>query len=232
MALVIAHRGASTARPENTVEAFAHAVDLGADAVELDVRSSSDSVLVVSHDATYADGRAVCDVAFAARPDGVCGLTEAIGACADLIVNVEIKNMPGGPGFEPDHAIAAAVVEVLAATGFTDRFVVSSFNLDTIDRVRLLPGAPPTALLTYSSALDPATVFGLAVDRGHRFVHPENGQVDAAYVVAAHEAGLAVNVWTVDDPVRIAELGAFGVDGVVTNVPDIARNALEGSAPG
>jgi glycerophosphoryl diester phosphodiesterase len=229
MTLVIAHRGASAARPENTVEAFAHAVQLGADAVELDVRRSSDWVLVVSHDATYADGRVVCDVPFADRPEGVCGLTDAIGACAELIINVEIKNMPGDPGFEPDHAIADAVVEVLA--GSADRFVVSSFNLDTIDRVRGLPGAPPTALLTYSSSLDPATVFGLAVERGHRFVHPENGQVDEAYVVAAHEAGLAVNVWTVDDPSRIAELGSFGVDGIVTNVPDVARNALDGGTP-
>ncbi|HUW01541.1 MAG TPA: glycerophosphodiester phosphodiesterase [Acidimicrobiales bacterium] len=232
MTLVIAHRGASAEKPENTVAAFARAVELGADAVELDVRHSSDSVLVVSHDATYGDGRAVCDVAFADRPDGVCGLIDAIGACADLIVNVEIKNMPGDAGFEPDHAIADAVVEVLSAIGPADRFVVSSFNLDTIDRVRGLPGAPPTALLTYSSALDPATVFGLAIDRGHRFVHPENGQVDEAYVVAAHDAGLAVNVWTVDDPSRIAALGSFGVDGVVTNVPDVARTALGDGAPG
>jgi glycerophosphoryl diester phosphodiesterase len=226
MTLVIAHRGASADRPENTVEAFRHAAELGADAVELDVRRSVDSVLVVSHDGTYGDGRVVTDTAFADRPAGVCDLAEAIAACDDLTVNVEIKNLPTDLGFEPDHAIADAVVELLIAAGPAERFLVSSFNLETIDRVRMIPGAPPTAWLTYPSSLTPAEVFATAIEHGHRTVHPENAEVDASYVAAAHAVGLEVNVWTVDDPDRIAELGAMGVDGVVTNVVDVARRAL------
>ncbi len=226
MTLVIAHRGASADRPENTVEAFRHAVELGADAVELDVRRSADSVLVVSHDGTYGDGRVVADTQFTDRPAGVCDLADAIAACGDRVVNVEIKNGPTEPGFEPDHAIADAVVGLLADVGPAEQFLVSSFNLDTIDRVRRLRDAPATAWLTIPSSLTPADVFAIAVERGHRTVHPENAQVDAAYLAAAHAADLAVNVWTVDDPDRIAELGAMGVDGVVTNVVDVARRAL------
>jgi glycerophosphoryl diester phosphodiesterase len=65
-----------------------------------------------------------------------------------------------------------------------------------------------------------------AAAAGHRALHPFDATVDAAVVATAHAAGLAVNVWTVDDPERMIELASFGVDGICTNVPDVALTAL------
>jgi glycerophosphoryl diester phosphodiesterase len=114
--------------------------------------------------------------------------------------------------------------------------LVSSFNLADVDRVRSLDPSIPTALL---AAFGPdADVAGRFVDRarrrGHGAVHPHHGAVTAHLVDLAHAGGLEVNTWTVDDPDRIRALAALGVDGIVTNVPDIALAALaapEGRAP-
>ena len=61
---------------------------------------------------------------------------------------------------------------------------------------------------------------------GHRALHPYDPIVDAALVAACHAAGIEVNVWTVDDPARMVGLVALGVDGICTNVPDVALRVL------
>lgn len=225
MTLVIAHRGASAARPENTVEAFRHAVELGADGVELDLRCSADGELVVHHDALYPDGRAVSEVDMRDRPAGVCGLDDAIAACDGILMNLELKNTPGEPGYQSDDALADLLISLLPDPD-RRKFLVSSFNLSTIDRVRHLDSEMPTAWLTFGGGLGTGDVFAIAVERGHGTIHPHDSQVSADYVDRAHAAGLKVNVWTVDDPERISELGRLGADGVVTNVPDVASRVL------
>lgn len=229
MTSVIAHRGASAAFPENTVAAFVGAREQGADAVELDVRRTADGALVVRHDAHLPDGRALVELARADVPDGVPDLAAALDACRPLLVNVEIKNLPPDPDFDPDETVADGVVELLAARGGADRVLVSSFNLATVDRVRALDGGVPTAWLRLDLD-DPAGVIGAAVARGHAALHPWDPFVDDRLVAAAHEAGLAVNVWTVDDPDRMRQLAAMGVDGIVTNVPDVARRVVDEGA--
>src|SRR5262245_27082175 len=91
---VIAHRGASRAAPENTLEAFRLARSLGADAVELDVRRTRDGALAVHHDARLPDGQSVVDLSAAELPRSVPLLDAALDACAGMWVNVEIKNDP------------------------------------------------------------------------------------------------------------------------------------------
>jgi glycerophosphoryl diester phosphodiesterase len=223
---VIAHRGASAAYPENTVAAFIGAVDLGADAVEFDARRTADGQIVIHHDAHLPDGRTIVATAAADLPSSVPSLVEALDACGDLMVNIEIKNWPGDPDFDPAEAIAAEVVRLAGARVAQGRWIVSSFHLPTIDRVRLLDPGIATGLLHAGS---PATDrLAQAVAGGHRAVHPWNPLVDEAMVAAAHAAAVEVNVWTVDDAERIRQLAAWGVDGVVTNVPDIALRALDG----
>jgi glycerophosphoryl diester phosphodiesterase len=104
--------------------------------------------------------------------------------------------------------------------------LVSSFNIDAIDRVRTLAPSLPTALLTFGLD-EPATAIARCVAQGHRALHPFDATVDQMLVDAAHAAGLAINVWTVDRPDRIVALAAMGVDGICTNVPDTARHVLE-----
>ncbi|MFP5321382.1 MAG: glycerophosphodiester phosphodiesterase [Acidimicrobiia bacterium] len=219
-----AHRGASADAPENTVRAFALAREQGADGVELDVRRSADGDLVVHHDAALADGRVIVRTPTAELPGSVPSLAEALDACEGLVVNVEIKNSPFDPDHDLERTLADDVVALLRDRGGRDEVLVSSFDLATVDRVRALADVP-TAFLTY---IDPvgADAVVLAADRGHVAIHPHEGTVDAAFVALAHGAGLAVNVWTVDDPDRIRALADAGVDGIVTNVPAKAREAL------
>ena len=223
---VYAHRGASAARPENTLAAFIAAVELGADGVELDVRRTADGGLAVHHDAHLADGRLLCEVAAADLPGHVPSLVEALAACGDLVVNVEIKNWPRDPDHDPTLAVADAVAGLVTHLG--TRVIVSSFNLADIDRVRSLdPSIPTGTLATFGPDADVAGRFvDRARRRGHTAVHPHHGAVTPHLVDLAHAAGLRVNTWTVDDPDRIRALAALGVDAIVTNVPDIALTAL------
>lgn len=228
--LVYAHRGASAIAPENTIEAFALARDLGADGVELDVRRCADESLVLHHDAALPDGRIIVETGRAELPETLPDLAAALDTCRDLVVNIEIKNLPRDPDFDEHCSVVDAVVALLERRGRSDRVLVSSFHLATIDRVKALDPDVATGFLTM---LDPSPIDAvrLAVERGHDAVHPWDGMVDAAAVAAAHAAGLQLNTWTVDDPDRIRALAEMGVDGIVTNVPDVARRVLGPAAP-
>jgi len=215
MVRVIAHRGASATHPENTLEAFRAARDQGAGGIELDVRLSADGVLVVHHDAHLADGTLLRGLNAEQMPDWIPTLYEALEVAGDMWVNVEIKNVPDEPDYDDEHHISVAVAGLVAATlagdgsaisgdtvsGDTadgDRIIVSSFNVASVERIRTM-------------------------DAG---IHPHDILVDNNFVRRAHDAGLQVNVWTVDDPKRMVELAEFGVDGIITNAPDVAVEAL------
>ena len=226
--LVIGHRGASATFPENTLAAFAGAIAQGADGVELDVRRTSDGRLALSHDDTLADGRVVVETAFADLPVNITDLASALEVCAPLdLVNIEIKNWPEDGDFDATEQLASGVVELLDARGELDggRNLISSFHLPTIDRVHELAPTLPTAWLL-GMVEDPIRLVTKAAEAGHLGVHPHHAFVNDALVAEAHRLGLAVNTWTCDDPDRIRWLADLGVDGVVTNVPDVALAAL------
>jgi len=225
MTMIIAHRGASRRAPENTLAAFGVAVRLGADAVELDVRSSADGVLVVHHDPHVPDGRRIVDTLRDDLPPSVPTLDEALDACADLVVNVEVKNDPTEIDFDASRDRARATARLLAAriaAGVPpDRYIVSSFDRETIDVLhRELPDVA-TALLV----VDPGNIAALAADlvgSGHSALHPHHAYVTRDDVATAQRAGIRVNVWTCDDVARLGELVEWHVDGICTNVPDVA----------
>lgn len=232
MTLVLAHRGANRGAPENTVAAFALARDLGADGVELDVHRSADGHLVIHHDGHEPEvgvfARLSLDEIRAQRPD-VPTLAEVLDVLEGLLVNIEVKNMPHDPGYDPAHGSVDATLEVLAQRGGRDRVLVSSFNLETIDRVRALDPGIDTGYLTFG--VEPAAAVGLAVEHGHGAWHPDRGTVAADpidIVATAHGAGIAVNVWTVNEPDELVAFAAAGVDAVVTDVPDVALGTLAG----
>jgi glycerophosphoryl diester phosphodiesterase len=219
MTAVIAHRGASAAERENTLAAFQRAGELGADAVELDVRRTGDGQLVVHHDPLLADGREICAVAAADLPAHVPTLDAALDACAGMFVNIEIKNDPDEPDFDPSDWVAHRLGVALTRRGQTRRWLISSFRFETVGACRVIVPGVRTAWLVES--FDP-DVIALCARAGHDAVHPEVSTVEEGGLRRAHAAGLAVNVWTCDDPDRIGELVAWGVDGICTNVPDVA----------
>jgi glycerophosphoryl diester phosphodiesterase len=222
--LIIAHRGASAAHPENTVAAFAAAGPLGADAVELDARRTADGAVVVRHDETLPDGRVLVETTRAALPPEIPTLAEALDACGDLVVNIEIKNSPGDRDFDPDEVVADEVVAEVRRRGTPERYLVSSFHRPTIDRVRAAMPELGTALLHLHQ--DGAVALAEALAHGHGALHPWYGWVTEAVIAAAHDVGVVVNAWTVDDPDVMARLAGWGVDGIVTNVPDVALEVL------
>ena len=217
--VIIGHRGALAAEGDNTLAAFRRAGEMGADGVELDVRRSLDDRLVVHHDPHLPDGRAVRDVVAADMPAHVPLLADALDACAGMFVNVEIKNDPGEPDHDPGDWVAHRVGELLIRRGGGVRWLISSFRFETVGVCRtILPGVR-TAWLVDSIDDD---VIARTAAAGHVAVHPWVETLDERSVRAAHAAGLAVNTWTCDDPARIRELIAWGIDGICTNVPDVA----------
>lgn len=214
---IIAHRGASRAAPENTVAAFHRARQLGADAVELDVRTTADGRLAVHHDAELPDGRFVADVDAADLPAHVPDLMRALDACAGMWVNIEIKY--DDPVRDPDRAISALVLDLLRARAGREQVLISCFDLEVVERCRSLAPDIPTALLSIDV---PDGIAASLAAQGHAAFHPWEPMVTAELIAACHTAGVAVNAWTCDDPDRMTELFAWGIDGICTNVPDIA----------
>lgn len=231
--IIYAHRGASASHPENSVAAFRAASEQRSDWVELDVRLTVDGALVVHHDAHYGDGRPIWHTPSGERPRGVPLLVEALDACVGMGVNVEIKNTPGDLGGDDvphDVVVAEAVLEALSArrgTGEDQEVLVSSFDEVTLTRVRGEDPDVPTGLLVFDLATDAAAPERAAA-AGDAAIHPWDPFVDAALVGRCTELGLAVNVWTVDDPERIRQLADLGVAGIITNRPAEARAVLEG----
>jgi glycerophosphoryl diester phosphodiesterase len=217
------------------VAAFVEAANLGADGVELDVHRSADGHLVVHHDA-FAPGIGVLADHSGAEIRRVLPwvptLAEALDASAGMLVNVEVKNLPGDADFDPDERAAVAVVELLGSRERRDDVLVSSFSLASIDTVRRLDDTIPTAFLTLVG-FDPLDGAAVAADRGHAAVHPDvrslAGPVARAVAARAGELDLTVNVWTVNDAAEVRRLAAAGIDGVITDVPDVARAALDRS---
>lgn len=221
---MIAHRGASGHAPENTLEAFRMAVDQGADGIELDVRRTGDGHLVVLHDPRVPEGTALAELALDQLPPHVPDLATALEACAGAWVNLEIKNGADEPGFDPERTIALDVVDLLRTLpDDPERWLISSFDLETVAAVRASGSSVRTALLV--GRITPE-VLAEAVTGGHHAVHPWVRWLDRAAVEAAHDAGLVVNAWTCNDEDEMRDLIAWGVDGVVTDVPDVMRRLV------
>jgi glycerophosphoryl diester phosphodiesterase len=225
--LVLGHRGASAAAPENTLAAFERARELGADGVELDVRRTADGGLVVHHDAVLPGLGPVADLRVSDLPGDVPLLEAALDTLHGLEIHVEIKNSPLEPGFDPDERTARDIVDLLRDRRGVDRVVVSSFTLATLDAVKALAAAIETAVLAPALA-DPEWVIDTALDRGHDGIHPEDAAITPALVDRARDAGLAVRAWTIDDPARLTELAALGLDGIMTNEVELAVSLLRG----
>jgi glycerophosphoryl diester phosphodiesterase len=216
---ILAHRGSpdrSGGIFENTLESFARARGLGADGVELDVRLTSDGELAVHHDPVVDGAGPVAELKVADLPPWVPLLPAALETCAGLTVNIEIKNLPGEPGFDPEDRAAREVVELVVAAGRVPDVVVSSFWPDTLGVVRSVHADLATGLLL-SSWFDPVVGLALAIERGCTALHPHVDLIGPEMVEQAHRAGLFVATWTVNDPSQLEAAATARVDAVITD---------------
>ena len=238
--IAFAHRGGGRERPENTWAAFAHASDLGYRYLETDVHATADGVVAVIHDPfldRVSDRQGVvgdlpwAEVAAArlAGDQAVPRLDELLAAFPLLRWNIDAKH----------DAVVEPLVEVLRRAGALERVCITSFSDARVQRARdlagptLCTGTGPRAIL----ALRLASLAPIGARRerapwaraGATQVPVRWGPVpvtDRRYVDTAHRQGLAVHVWTVDDPEEAGRLVDLGVDGIMTDRPTALRDLL------
>lgn len=217
--LVIAHRGASVERPENTLPAFGRALALGADALELDVRLSRDGAAVVIHDATVdrTTGRTGAVAGFDASELarlGIPTLAQVLAAFPSAELLIEIK--VAGAQAAVRAAIEAAHAEERCVVAAASPVALTEFRGGN---VALCGARPDIAALRWRS------VFGLgAGPRGYRMLSVPRSYrgipvATRAFFQAAAAAGVPVHVWTVDDAATAQALWTAGAAGIVTNDP-------------
>ena len=224
---VIGHRGWPTRYPDNVIEGIAAAFEV-AEMVEVDIRVSGDGHLVLSHDPVLggllvakSSWQALSEVELAGgfQPVRLEDLLEIFPASP---FNLEVKNSPGEPGFDPDHDIACRVA-ALARAGD----LLSCFNWPAMDAVR--PEFPGVATgLLADVGWDVAGAVDHALASGHVAVIPhwELALSSGPSCQVADAAGLTVAVWTLNDPSRLDELASIGVTAIITDNPGEMRRVI------
>lgn len=228
----IAHRGASGVLPENTRHSFVKALDLGAQAIELDVQLTRDEVPVIIHDETLdrttnGSGR-VCDTDFTTIAELDAGswfgasfqgvevptleeVLRLIGGRA--LINIELK-----PDAERVHTLVKHVVTTVARLDCFDHVVFSSFERAALKRIRNLAPGARLGVLCGADDVEDAISFARMVRASN--LHPHVRAVDSGLIETAHACGWRVWTWTANEPGEIALLAAMGVDGIFTDYPD------------
>jgi glycerophosphoryl diester phosphodiesterase len=221
--LVIAHRGASAYELENSLAAFHAAVRLRADGIELDVHASTDGCLFVHHDETIRPNLRIASLAAGsvrslrlANDEPIPTLTDALQAAGPLAVYVEVKAL--------DQRHDASLLATLDAGPNPRGYAVHSFDHRIIQRLgRIRPGLS-RGVLSASYPLHPEEQL---TDTGADALWQERSLVDRDLVDLMHKTNRRVIVWTVDRPDEMRWLARLGADAVCTNVPDVARRALD-----
>lgn len=241
---IIAHRGASGDYPENTIAAFRAAAGAGAPYFELDLQTTRDGVIVVSHDSelsrtcgvaaeisdlTFSElGRADAGWGFSPAGDGdfpfrgrglrIPALEEVFAAFPEHRYIIEVK--------QPEPRLIAPLLELIERAGMRRRVLIASEHQEPIDRVRALAPTVPTGL-PYGEIAG----FMMALAPGAERFQPRGValQIPPEYeswrivtpqsVDAAHRMGIEVHVWTVNELDQMSALLELGVDGILTDYP-------------
>jgi glycerophosphoryl diester phosphodiesterase len=234
--LVIAHRGASGHRAENTFPAFDLAVAQHADMIETDLHRTADGAIVITHDEQLSGlgGRGeVADATLAEIRRLDAGGGERVPTLEELLdrlgqqipFNLELKRASRAPY----PGLEAAAFEAVRRRGLVGRTLFSSFYDPVLAELRAVASDARLGLLLSRRHPDHALERARAL--GAEALHPERPLVTPALVDGAHAAGLAVYVFTVDAPDEMERLLGLGVDGLFTNFPDRMR-ALVGARGG
>jgi glycerophosphoryl diester phosphodiesterase len=232
--LVWAHRGASCVAPENTIEAYSLARDLGADGIELDVHLSKDGELIVAHDETVdrcssGTGRIIDmtikeikQLDFSNHKAGYRGsrvptLAEVYEFIkpTNMTVNIELKT-----GIVLYEGIEEKCVKLARDVGMSGRVFYSSFNHYSLMLLKSLEANARIAPLYQEALVEP---WQYAVRIGAQAIHPFYPTMATPDImVKLAETGVLCNPWTVDDEKALGWMFQLGVNAVITNNPDLA----------
>ncbi len=219
--LKIGHRGAKALEPENTLRSFRKAVELGVDAVELDVRQTKDGQLIVIHDDRVdrtTDGSGLVGnltleeikVFTAEKSEKIPTLGEALDFLKGKVkVLIELK----------EEDLEEKALDLIKERGMVDDVIVISFLEKALRKVRKLDGDVATGLIYVKHKKPRETALGL----GAEYLLPLYRFTHSADVNKAHEAGLKVIVWTINTPEEVFKYKQKGVDGITTDKPNILK---------
>ncbi len=255
--LVIAHQGGDGIWPGNTLYAFQNAIEIGVDVIETDIRQTRDGVLVISHDENVDNksngvGRVVDltmkelqtldaaynwspteDPSFPFRGQGITyvSLEEIFIAFPDMRFNIDMK--------QSDPPIYASLCELIREYNMQDKVVAASFSHETITAFRKLC---PEVTTSGDETETRNFVFMNFAFIGHWYspnfkvfqVPTKSSGITIMtphFVRAAHERNLRVDVWTIDDPDEMVRLMGMGVDGIITDRPDLLLDLMGRNPP-
>jgi glycerophosphoryl diester phosphodiesterase len=241
--LVIAHRGDSAHRPENTLAAFAGALEVGAEIVEMDVQLTADGHVVVIHDPTLdrtttgrgdvrrltlAEVRAVSggypdQFGSAYAGERVPMFSEVLGLIRDrarALVEIKTESVTD----DAEGGIEARVADEVRRAGMSGDAALISFDQRAVLRLRSL--APDITRGRLFGRCTADEVLAQVRDAGCEIVMPHKSQVTDALAERVHEAGLKLATWVVDEPEELKLLSRFGLYGVGSNRPGVLLEAI------
>ncbi|MBI1804161.1 MAG: glycerophosphodiester phosphodiesterase [Ignavibacteriae bacterium] len=245
--MIVAHRGAPAYAPENTLSSFRKALELHADALELDVHQTKDSQIVVMHDGSInrtTNGKGnVRNVTLAElrrlsagkwfgaefESDKVPTLYEVIGLCdSSTTLIVELKE-----GSDESPGIEDRIITIVRSAGTKKRIILKSFDRSVLARLhRKAPEIPllyvyvfsiPWINFTVDHGLSTGDIFSLDVD----YLQPHNILLTKSFIHSAHRHGYKVIAWDVQSESSMQDMLAIGVDGIETDYPDKLTKVLE-----
>jgi glycerophosphoryl diester phosphodiesterase len=232
---VIGHRGASGYAPENTMASFKKAYEMGADMIEFDVHRTKDGEFVISHDGTTdrttGTKMVIADTTYdeLSKLDAGSSFSKDFAgekmptlkevlewAKGKIQINIEIKS----PGCEK------ATVDLINKFQMKDSAIVTSFDHTIIKKIKELDPEIQTGALT-GDIKNVKMIDDIVALCHPNAINPNYLYVNKKIVKAAHEKGLAVNVYTVNDAVSMQRLIKAGVDGIISNFPDVLKDVVE-----
>ena len=239
--VIFAHRGASAYAPENTLAAFKLAVEMGADAIELDAKLSADGQVVIIHDQSVdrttngsgnvnqlkldylqqLDAGSSFDGKYHDEP--VPSLDQVFAEVGGKIfINVELTNYASS-----SDDLVPRVADLVQKHNLQDGVIFSSFNPFNLVKIHRLLPACPVAILCLAGSRGALSRSLLGRWFSPKAVHPFLDDVTPGYVNRQHSIGRRVHVWTVNQPGDMKRLVAMGVDGIITDDPPTALKIRE-----
>ena len=216
--MIFGHRGASSIEPENTMKAFQQAFEDGADGIEFDVRLTADNQMVIIHDSlinrTSNGIGLVRKKTYQELLEFDFGKGEKIPLLEDVLkkfrnqkwLNIEIKEQ----GFEKQ------LIELLDKLKITRKYVISSFDISVIQKIKELNSDIPTAFLYQTVRINLQALLSKSQCDG---IHPKHTFVNKRLITEARYYRLAVRAWTVDSQRKAWNLTKLGINGIITNNP-------------
>ena len=243
---VISHRGANKHAPQNTLPAFEKSIQIVVDGFETDIHVTKDGVPVVCHNYTIdetSDGKGLIaemtleelrqfDFGSYFSQDfkgtKIPTLEEFLTLCegADIeILNIELKSPKRG-----ETRIVQKTIDAVKAHGLYDKLIISSFDANLLIEAKKIDSTCKTGLLYSLQTFSSAKVLFMPVAYASSIkadaLHPHFIHVTPGYVFRAHKKGIKVNVWTVDKAFLTKYLLLCGVDGIITNIPEMVKSII------